>query len=55
MQSIRIGVRLNREYIAGVNDDLTSIDKVATVAFNAVNVAEIDIQNIHATLSTSDT
>ena len=48
-------VRLNREYIAGVNDDLMSIDKVATVAFNAVKVAEIDIQNIHATLSTSDT
>ena len=48
-------IRLNRQYITDLNTDINAIDKVATVAYNAVKVAEIDVQKIHSTLATSDT
>ena len=48
-------VRLNREYVDGVNDDLCAIDKVATTAYNTVKVTGLDIQKVHSTLSTSNT
>ena len=48
-------VRQNRDYIVGVNDDLRAVDKVAITALNAIEVAELDIQKVNSTLSTSDT
>ena len=48
-------VRQNRDYIVGINGDLRAVDKVAVTAFNAIKVAELDIQKVHSTLSTSDT
>ena len=36
-------IRLNRQYITELNTDINAIDNVATVAYNAVKVAEIDV------------
>ena len=52
---IEFEVRQNRDYIVGVNEDLQAVDKVAITVFNAIKVAELDIQTVHTTLSTSDT
>lgn len=52
---IETEVRQNRDYILGVNEDLRAVDKVAVAAFNAIKVAELDVQKVHSTLSTSDT
>ena len=48
-------VRQNRQYITDLNGDINAIDKVATAAYNAIKVAELDVQKIHSTLATSDT
>lgn len=52
---IEAEVRQNRDYITGVNEDLLAVHNVATTAFNAIKVAEMDIQKVHNTFSTSDT
>ena len=48
-------VRQNRQYMTYLNGDLNAIDKVATAAYNAIKVAESDVQKNHSTLATSDT
>ena len=48
-------VRNNRDYILNLNSEINDVDKVASTAYNAVKVAELDLQRVNSTLLTADT